>query len=61
MTDLVVEEKQDSSVERKFEKTFGSTSLSAGVHKKYATSTPSTVGLRRTLWLEVNIVNKSMM
>lgn len=42
MTDL--EEKQDSRAES--EKTFGSTSLSAGVRKKYAASIPSTVGLR---------------
>lgn len=44
MTDL--EENQGSNVERKFEKSFGSASLSAGVRRKYATSTPPTVDLR---------------
>jgi len=58
--DLVVEEKHNSSVERKFEQTFGSASLSAVVRKKYATCTPSTVGLRWMLRLKVNTVNKSM-
>lgn len=43
MTDL--EEKQDSRAEMKFEKTFSSTSLSAGVCKKYAASISSTVRL----------------
>lgn len=53
ITKSIVIEKQDSSVENKLQKAFGSASLSAGVSKKCAISIPPAVVLRWMLGLKV--------